>query len=108
LTPVVYFGTYIIGLKNYETQHLKALDVFIQEVVSTGSVPPEYEVAIGYRAEEDINLLEEKAAEGYEVVYVDYVVGTYDVVVEFENGERCVFMVAGREGDWRIYFLEWE
>ena len=108
LTPVIYLGIYLGALKYNEVQALKALDVFIQEVAATGTVPPGFEVAIEYRVEEDINLLEENAEEGYEIIYVDYVVGAYDVVVEFENGEKCVFMVAGREGDWRIYFLEWD
>lgn len=107
LTPVIYFGIYLGALKYNETQALKALDVFIQEVVSKGSVPQGFDTN-EYGAGEGLKFLEENATEEYEVVYVDHLLGTYDIVVEFENGEKYVFTVLGGEGDWAMIYHEWE
>ncbi|MEM8861091.1 MAG: hypothetical protein AAGD96_22430 [Chloroflexota bacterium] len=83
--PALSIGSLHLYWENHEAQMLLALDQFIDEVAVTGKLSSDF-VIKHQNPHRHLEELKKDFSEQYQVTYIDFLLGEYDLAVEFDNG----------------------
>ncbi len=99
LTPIIGFPSALAYRSFEEKQTVRALDRLIQILVDESAIPNNYQIK---ESEEVLKILNSEISAEYDILFIDFLLGEYDIGVKFNSGAVYAFQIGRYDRTWQI------
>ncbi|MEM7336270.1 MAG: hypothetical protein AAF490_29585 [Chloroflexota bacterium] len=99
LTPVLGIPT-VLAYRSYEEgATLNALDRLIEIIVNNEEIPSNYQIE---NPENELSTFNSEFSRNYEIIFIDFLLGQYDIGVRFNSGAEYIFQIGRYDRAWHV------